>query len=105
VGVAKVGTPWPLFRLTWITRNNKGVPLASALVAHRDHYFGVLDAYRAGELQPLIGSFATTSRIAAAESRVTAQRLADARKRNQIWGASLILDELDELGMRIARAA
>jgi len=145
------------------------VPLASALVAHRDHYFGVLGAYRAGELQPLIGSFATASRIAAAESRVTAQRLADApdewadllgrvragsaaekllallparpvlsaedacaltnapissvyaaidrlcdagvlrpltqRKRNQIWGASLILDELDDLGMRIARAA
>jgi Fic family protein len=145
------------------------VPLASALVAHRDQYFGVLDAYRAGELRPLIGSFATASRIAAAESRVTAQRLADApdewadllgrvragsaaekllallparpvlsaedacaltkapissvyaaidrlceagvlrplteRRRNQIWGAALILDELDELGMRIARAA
>jgi hypothetical protein len=54
------------------------VPLASALVAHRDHYFGVFGAYRAGKLQPLISSFATASRIAAAESRATAQRLVDA---------------------------
>ena len=27
------------------------------------------------------------------------------RKRNQVWGAGLILDELDDLGVRIARAA
>jgi pyruvate/2-oxoglutarate dehydrogenase complex dihydrolipoamide dehydrogenase (E3) component len=27
------------------------------------------------------------------------------RKRNQVWGAGLVLDELDELGARIARAA
>lgn len=145
------------------------VPLASALVAHRDRYFEMLGAYRTGRLEPLISSFATASRIAAAESRLTARRLAEApdewadllgrvragsaadkllallpvrpvlsaddacgaidapassvyaaierlheagvlrplthRKRNQVWGASLILDELDDLGLRIARAA
>jgi Fic family protein len=52
------------------------VPLASALVAHRDRYFGVLDSYRAGDVEPLISSFAAASRISAAESRVTADRLA-----------------------------
>jgi len=43
------------------------VPLASALVARRDRYFDALGAYRTGQLRPLIGSFATASRIAAAE--------------------------------------
>jgi Fic family protein len=143
------------------------VPLASALVARRDRYFDVLNSYRAGDLRPLIATFALSARIAAAESRVTAGRLADIpreweesvgpmrqgsaaakmlgllpsnpilsaedaasmvdaprssvfaainrlrdagvlrpltdRKRDQIWGASLVLDELDDLGMRIAQ--
>ena len=145
------------------------VPLASALVAHRDGYFDLLGAYRSGDLAPLIGSFAQGARIAAAESRVTAGRLASVpqqwrdalgpvrrgsavaklldllpanpvlsadqalaavdspqssvyaalarlrdagvlrplveRKREQVWGAGLVLDELDDLGVRIAAAA
>jgi len=145
------------------------VPLASALVAHRDRYFDQLNAYREGDTRPLISEFATASRIAAAESRATAQRLAEIpgewraalgrvragsaaaallgllptrpvisvedacavlaapvssvylaidrlheaeilrpltdRRRNQVWGASLILDELEDLGSRISRAA
>ena len=145
------------------------VPLASALVAHRDRYFDLLDAYRHGNTGPLIASFAESSRIAASESRTTAARLADipaewaaltgtvrkgsaaarlleilparpilsaqdasealnapanrvypaierlrdagvlrpltGRKRDQIWGAGRVLDELDDLGIRIARAA
>ena len=144
------------------------VPLASALVAHRDHYFDLLGEYRNGNPRPMIASFAISSRIAAAESRLTATRLNEIpkewrdmvgrvrresitdklltlllrkpiisaeelnsifdspsssiytaidrlqstgvlrrltdRKRNQVWGASLVLDELDDLGMRIARA-
>ena len=28
-----------------------------------------------------------------------------ARRRDQVWGAGLILDELDDLGVRIARAS
>ncbi len=143
------------------------VPLASALVARRDHYFDLLDAYRTGDLRPLIADFAESSRIAAAESRVTADRLVEiprewldmvrpragsaaaqllaqlparpilssddassivdaprssvfgainrlveagvlrpltGRKRDQIWGASRILDELDDLNLRIGRA-
>lgn len=145
------------------------VPLASALVAHRDRYFDVLNGYRAGDLGPLIATFASSSRIAAAESRVTADRLDDVprqwqesvgptrrgsaaakllsvlpsnpilsaddavalvgpprssvftainrlrdagvlrplteRKRDQVWGASLVLDELDDLTVRILHAS
>lgn len=145
------------------------VPLASALVAHRDRYFDQLGSYRSGDPVPLIGSFADSARIAAAESRETARRLRrlpddwrdsvggvragsaaarllallpehpvlgtedavrlvggaassayaaverlaaaevlrplSARQRNQIWGAGAILDELDDLGVRIAERA
>lgn len=145
------------------------VPLASALVAHRDRYFDVLNGYRAGDLGPLIAVFALSSRVAAAESRVTADRLDDIprewrenvgptrrgsatakllsllpsnpilsaedavalvdaprssvftainrlrdagvlrpltdRKRDQVWGASLVLDELGDLDVRIVRAS
>jgi hypothetical protein len=145
------------------------VPIASALVAHRDRYFDLLDEYRTGHVQPLVLAFSTATRIAAAEARVTADRvlelpdrwrealgpvrtgsatdrllarlpdlaaftaedahddiggplsstytaiewLADAeivrpltdRKRNQVWGAAALLDELDDLGARIERHA
>lgn len=145
------------------------VPLASALVAHRDRYFDLLGYYRDGDVRPIQSSFAAGTRIAAAEARATARRLADIpsewremagsvragstaagllellprhpvitaedvcaalaspvssvysaldrmhqvgvlrpltdRKRNQVWGAGLILDELDDLGRRIAAAA
>jgi Fic family protein len=53
------------------------VPLASALVVRRDRYFDLLNAYRAGDVRPLIATFADSSRIAAAESRVTADRLGE----------------------------
>jgi len=145
------------------------IPLASSLVAHRDRYFEVLNSYRRGDVRPLIATFAEASRIAASESRVTAERLTgipaawnellgpvrsdsaaaklllllparpilsaeeacaaldaprssvfaaikrlcDASvvrpltdsKRDQVWGASLILDELDDLGVRIAHVS
>jgi Fic family protein len=144
------------------------VPVASALVAHRDRYFDLLRAYCDGDHRPIVSAFATASRIAAAESRSTAEnlaalplgwaenlgrvrsdstvarlleilpttpafsasdladaigapessayaaidRLAEAeiirpltdRKRNQIWGATQILDELDDLNLRIEHA-
>ncbi|HST49590.1 Fic family protein [Jatrophihabitans sp.] len=144
------------------------IPLASALVARRDHYFELLHSYRRGDIDPLLTTFAESARIAAAQSRVTATRLNDItdewrervgsirsgsaaaklltllptrpilssedaialvdaprssifaalnrlsdtgvlrpltdRKRNQVWGAGLILDELDDLGLRIAHA-
>lgn len=143
------------------------VPLASALVARRDHYFDILNSYRAGNLRPLLSTFAMASRVAAAESRITAGRLSDIprewreavgptrrgsaaakilavlpsnpilsaedavslvdaprssvfaainrlrdagvlrpltdRKRDQVWGASAVLDELEDLGVRIAQ--
>ena len=144
------------------------IPLASALVARRDHYFELLNSYRRGHVEPLLRTFAESAQVAAAESRRTAGRLNDItdewrdavgplrkesatakllallpsrpilssddagavlnaprssifaalnrlseagvlrpltdRKRNQVWGAALILDELDDLGLRIARA-
>ena len=51
------------------------VPLATALVAHRDRYFDLLTDYRDGKLEHLLTSFAASTRIAAAESRVSAERL------------------------------
>ena len=144
------------------------VPLASALVARRENYFDALGSYRSGDLAPLAGIFVRSTRIAAAESRITAQRLHEIpgqwreltgpvrrgsaaakilallpgvpilssddavelidaprssvfdaigrlrdagvlraltdRRRNQIWGAGLVLDELDNLQVRIATA-
>jgi Fic family protein len=145
------------------------VPLASALVAHRDRYFDQLGAYRVGDPGPLIASFTLAARIASEQSSVTARRLArlpdewretvggvrsgsvaaalldvlpahpvvdvveagrvagggessvyaaierlvaagvlrplTERRRNQVWGAADVLDELDDLGGRIAAAA
>jgi Fic family protein len=145
------------------------VPLASALVARRGAYFDLLTRYRAGDTRSLLVSFARASRLAAAESRVTALRLRELpsqwrqeagpmragsaatellekmmiwpvfsadeaaerldaprssvfaaiarlreagiirpltdRKRDQIWGAAAVLDELDELNRRIGAAA
>lgn len=141
------------------------VPLASAIVADRRGYFDALDAYRDGDVGPLLSSFAAGSAIAAAEAQVSAARiaelpaewhevtgrprrgsaaskllaslldepifsaddaegriggvtssvytaiarLADAgvirpltdRKRNQIWVAGALADELEDLGVRI----
>ena len=51
------------------------VPLASALVARRENYFDVLGSYRSRALAPLVATFVRSTRIAAADSRITAQRL------------------------------
>jgi Fic family protein len=144
------------------------LPLASALVAHRERYFGLLTAYREGDVSPLVLSFARAARVAAVESRVTAGRLGELgdewraavgdvrrgsavamlldalpsrpivtaddvaeitgavrsgvfaainrlhdggvlrplsdRRRDRIWGAAAVLDELEDLGHRIAAA-
>ncbi len=144
------------------------VPLASALVARGENYFDALGSYRSGDLAPLVGTFVRSTRIPAAESRITAQRLHEIpsqwreltgpvrrgsaaakilallpgvpmlssddavalidaprsslfdaigrlrdagvlraltdRRRNQIWGAGVVLDELEDLGVRIATA-
>jgi Fic family protein len=145
------------------------VPLASALVAHRDRYFDLLDQYREGSATPIISALSEATEVSASESRLTAETLAhlpqrwrdalgrvrrgsvtdrlltwitevaaftaeDAheaiggplssvytgidrlaaagvvrpltdRKRNQVWGVVDVLDELDDLGARIARRA
>lgn len=51
------------------------VPLASALVAQKEAYFAVLNDYRAGKPEPIIQAFADATRVAAVESRISAQRI------------------------------
>ncbi len=145
------------------------VPIASALVARRDEYFAALDAFREGDLEPILRRFAAAALIAAEEASVTAERIrqlpdewreglgrtrsgsapmllvehlmthpvidaADVeaslgvrtsvayaaidrlessgvlrplteRKRNQVWVASPLMDELSDLDMRIQSRA
>ncbi|HEY7811759.1 MAG TPA: Fic family protein, partial [Nakamurella sp.] len=145
------------------------IPLASALVAHRDRYFELLGEYRRGAVRPIVEAFAAGARVAADESSVTADRLRripdrwrdqlggvragsaagallellpahpvlssdeactlvgatrssvfaaidrlrsagvlrplTTRRRDQIWAAGDILDELDDLDVRIGAAA
>jgi hypothetical protein len=53
------------------------VPIASALVAHRDRYFDLLDEYRTRP-RPTIGAGVQhRDRIAAAAARITADRVLD----------------------------
>lgn len=144
------------------------VPLAAALVADVPAYFALLDQYRDGDPAPIVQAVARAARVAARQSQVTAERIADLparwrdavtplragsavarildelphttvltaddaeriagsssaayraidrlvdrdvirpltdRKRNQIWGVTDMLDELDDLALRIARDA
>ena len=142
------------------------VPVASALVADRNGYFALLDAYREGDAERIVLAIAEASMVAASESRITAERLVELpalwrrtlgavrrgsvverlldllsdlpaltadeanehlggalsttyvaidrlvdagilrpltdRRRNQVWGVVALLDELDDLGVRIA---
>jgi Fic family protein len=55
------------------------VPIASALVAHRERYFGALNAYRSGSAAPLIAMLASATSTATAESWSTAAHLNDVR--------------------------
>lgn len=144
------------------------VPLAAALVADVPAYFSLLDQYRGGDPVPIVRAFARAARVAARQSQVTAERIADLpaqwrdavaplragsavarildelphttvltaddaeriagsssaayraidrlvgaevirpltdRKRNQIWGVTDMLDELDDLALRIGHDA
>ena len=51
------------------------VPLATALVAARERYFGLLDDYRAGNVRALMVAVADAARISAVEAQVSAERL------------------------------
>lgn len=63
-----------VFRLRGVTRNAV-VPLASGLLAQRDHYFAALGTYRQGEPAPLIDLFARSARAAALCSRESIARI------------------------------
>lgn len=55
------------------------VPIASALVVHRDAYFAALNAYRAGRARTIVAMLSRSASIAASESWVTATRIGDVR--------------------------
>ncbi|GGR72920.1 Fic family protein [Nocardioides luteus] len=59
------------------------VPIASALVAHRDRYFAALHDYRAGTPATIIAMLAASTTIATTESWKTAEALESIR---QGWG-------------------
>ncbi|OIJ28326.1 Fic family protein [Nocardioides luteus] len=59
------------------------VPIASALVAHRDRYFAALNDYRAGTAATIIAMLAASTTIATTESWKTAETLESIR---QGWG-------------------
>ncbi len=46
------------------------VPIASALVARRDDYFSALDAFREGDLEPIVTRFAHATLIAAEDAPI-----------------------------------
>ncbi|GAA4802611.1 Fic family protein [Nocardioides caeni] len=62
------------------------VPIASALVSHRDTYFAALNDYRSGNARTIVAMMATAIRIATAESWATATNVLAIRDR---WGAAL----------------
>lgn len=59
------------------------VPVASGLVAHRDRYFGALNAYRDGDASVLVAMLARGIDVAVTESRQTAADLTGIRDRWQ----------------------
>jgi Fic family protein len=62
------------------------IPIASALVVHRERYFAALNAYRAGQARTIIALLSRSASIAASESWVTASRLVGIRER---WGEAV----------------
>ncbi len=62
------------------------VPIASALVAHRDRYFDALDDYRNGHAATIIAMLASATSIATAESWRTAGAVREIREE---WGSTV----------------
>jgi Fic family protein len=65
-----------VFRRRGLTRRTV-VPVASAMLAERDRYFALVNGYRDGQVDAFIADLARSTRIAALESRRSADRLAD----------------------------
>ncbi|MGH3350934.1 MAG: Fic family protein [Nocardioides sp.] len=61
------------------------VPIASALVSHRDRYFAALNDYRAGSAATIIAMLAASTTIATTESWKTAEALERIRRG---WGGA-----------------
>ncbi|KDP91990.1 MULTISPECIES: Fic family protein [Clavibacter] len=69
IGRALIGA---VLRRRGITPNTV-LPVASALAADTDHYFGLLTAYRSGDVQAIITDVALCVEVAAREARGTAR--------------------------------
>ena len=63
-----------ILRVRGITQHTV-IPMAAALVSSRENYFASLELFRNGDLEPILRSFASATRIAANESAVTANNL------------------------------
>ncbi|WP_159601639.1 Fic family protein [Agromyces humi] len=72
VGRALINAIW---RRRGVTRHTV-VPVASAMLAERDRYFALVNAYRDGDVHEFIADVASGSAIAATESALSADRLA-----------------------------
>lgn len=59
------------------------IPIASALVAHRERYFAALTAYRAGSAAPIIALLARSASLATDESWRAATEIEEIRQRWQ----------------------
>lgn len=59
---------------------NSVVPVASALLAEREHYFQLINEYRTGAVEPFVRNLAAGMKAAAVESRVSADRLIEMPK-------------------------
>jgi Fic family protein len=72
IGRALIGA---VLRKRGVTPNTV-LPVASALAADTDHYFGLLTAYRAGDAEAIITDVALCVEVTAREARDTARRFA-----------------------------
>jgi Fic family protein len=73
VGRSLINAVW---RYRGMTRQ-MAVPVASAIVADREHYFDLVNAYRTGDVESFAAFLADSTSRAAQEASVSAQRLLD----------------------------
>lgn len=71
VGRSMINALWRYRRVT----RQMAVPVASAIVADRDRYFQLVNDYRRGDVEPLVGYLADATSRSVAEAAVSAERL------------------------------
>jgi Fic family protein len=71
VGRSLINAVWRYRRVT----TSMAVPVASAIVADREHYFDLVNSYRTGDVEPFAAYLADATSRAATEAAVSAERL------------------------------